>query len=210
MRWKEVTEITLAAIVVAFFSTGCGTVRETLPGRAAMEQMLISTAADRAVDYLPPQIFRGKKVHLDTSQLEAYDQAYIELRIKSALRRADAQVVAENDEPDIRLEVASGALSIDKKDWLLGLPSLPLPVSVGGEPLKLPEVPFWKHVAYRGKAKLLFSPVAVESGKNLAAIPMCYGQAKDDYWWFLIFGPFRTTDMPSTTKGLNANLRQAP
>lgn len=206
----EIVKIVLATITITLLGSGCGTVRETLPGRAAMEQMLISTAADRAVDYLPPQLFRGKKVHLDTSQLDAYDQPYLALRIKSALRRANAQVVAKDDDPDIRLEVASGALSIDKKDWLLGLPSVPLPVSLGGEPLTLPEVPFWRHVAYRGKAKLLFSPVAADSGKNIAPIPMCYGQAKDDYWWFLIFGPFRTTDMPSTTKGLNANLRQAP
>jgi len=71
--------------VLAAALAGCGTVRETLPPRSAMEQLLISTAADRAVEELPTDWLVGKAGHLDISNLDCYDKPYVVQRLREAV-----------------------------------------------------------------------------------------------------------------------------
>lgn len=195
---------TAAILATASFATvlvvGCGTVRETLPGRSAAEQLLISTAADRAVSQLPRDPFAERAVFVDTSNLDCLDKPYVVQRIKSTLRENGAHCVPTADKADVVLEVAAGGLSIDKVDKLLGLPAIPIPMPFADETLKFPETPLWKLVTYRGRAKLLFSAVDPATGKREADLPTYYGQARDSYWWIFIVGPMRSTDLPHSAK----------
>src|SRR3546814_15526696 len=60
-----------AAGCVAFFAlVGCTTERSSSPTRTATEQLLISTAADRAARNLALQMPRDKKLYIDTSNLD--------------------------------------------------------------------------------------------------------------------------------------------
>ena len=191
---------TATAVVAALLLTGCGSVRETLPARSAMEQLLISTAADRAVAQLPVQPFSNKSVYVDPVNLECQDKPYVLQQIRTVLRAGGARIVDSRDKSEVVLEAASGALSINKRDMLFGFPALPLPLQFSGQVVKLPEVPLWKTITYRGRAKLLFSAVDARTGERVADIGCCHGRARDSYWWLLVLGPMRHTDLPKEAR----------
>lgn len=196
MRRSHRTLAVLVAVCTIAVAAGCGTIRETLPGRAAKEQLVISTSADRAIREMPESPFEGKKIHLDTSNLEGTDAAYVKQVVRDYLLARGAALVGSPDKADVVLEVASGALSLDKRNYLLGVPELPLPIPMAGETLRFPELPLLKALFYRGKTKLRISAVDAESRTQAFEVPMCRGKSLDSYWWFLFFGPFRFSDIP--------------
>ncbi len=165
-----------------------------------MEQLLVSTAADRAVAGLPPTLFQGKAVFLDTTNLDCTDKAYVIQRMRVGLRQQGSRLVDAKDQAELILEAGSGALSLNKREMLLGLPALPLPIPYAGETLRLPELPLWKIITYRGRAKFLFSPVDGKTGQPLADIPPCFGDSRESYWWCLIVGPIKSSDLPEGAK----------
>jgi hypothetical protein len=174
--------------------TGCGQIRETLPGRSAMEQLLISTAADRAIADMGSGGLRGKAVYLDFTNLDTYDRPYVTQRVRSHVLSSGASVVDTRDEADIVLEAASGGLSVNKRDYLLGLPAIVIPTPVGE--IGSPELPIFKALFYRGKAKMLFTAVDPTTNAEVFQVPMCYGNSHQSHWWFLFMGPFTSSDLP--------------
>lgn len=200
MRNRRTHKVAAWAAAVVVLGSGCGMVRETIPARSAMEQLLISTAADRAVDCLPAGIFTGKRVVLDTANLECLDKAYVVERLRGELLSAGAILVKAGEAADIHLEVASGALSIDKRDMLFGIPAIPLPIPYAGETLKFPEIPFWKLISYNSRAKLLLAALDPAVGTQTVDLPLQYGQARDSYIWVLMVGPFRRTNLPKEAR----------
>ena len=188
----------LAGLSVVYLA-GCGTVRETLPPRSAMEQLLISTAADRAVEMMPEEPFTGKGVFVDVSNLECYDKPYVLQRIKEAVAENGGRLVQSPKDADVVLEVASGGLSVNRREYLLGIPELPLMIPGAGG-VKTPELAIFKVVSYKGKAKLLFSALSPTTRSQLAEVPVCYGKSSDSFWWFLFVGPFERSDLPEELK----------
>lgn len=184
----------------ALLLAGCGTVRETLPARSALEQLVISTAADRAVARVPDWKLSGDKVFLDTTNLDCYDKPYVVQRIRELLLGSRCTLVDTRQEAQIVLQPASGGLSMNKRDYLLGIPSIPIPVPFADGVLETPEVPIFKAVHYLGRAKLLFSALDAETNSQAVEIPVCYGKSRDSYYWVLIFGPIPDGDLPKGTR----------
>ena len=60
----------LCAVLAFLVVVGCGFVRESYPARTATEQLLISTAADRAIGELSVADCKGKKVFIDAANLD--------------------------------------------------------------------------------------------------------------------------------------------
>ncbi len=174
---------------------GCGTFRETFPQRSATEQLLISKAIDRATDDMPTYWMHGKAIYLDTSNLECVDKPYVVQRLRELVLSHGGQLVKERENAQIVLEVASGALSVDKGHWLLGLPELPLPIPFADETLVLPEAPLFKLTTYSGKAKLLVSAVDATTGAQERELPLCLGRSRHRYLWLFFVGPFTISDL---------------
>lgn len=190
----------LGFLVVAAATVGCGTIRETLPARSAMEQLLLSTAADRCLDTLPTDVFSEKAVFVEAANLDAVDKPYIIERVRAALLGSGASLPTAKDQADIVLEIASGGFSIDRTEHLFGIPAIPLPIPEGGEMFKSPELPIWKLIKFRAKAKLIFAAVDAKTQKQVRALPHCYGQAKEHHLWLLAIGPYRYNDLPKALK----------
>lgn len=186
----------IAGLCAISMMAGCGTIRETLPERAAKEQLVISTAADRAVNEMPESPFNGTKVYLNTTNLEGTDTAYTKQVVRDYLLANDAVLVGSRDEADVVLEIASGALSLDRRNYLLGIPAIPLPIPMAGDTLMLPEIPVLKALFYIGKVKLRMSAVDNQTKAEAFEVPVCRAKSLDSYWWFLFFGPFRYSDIP--------------
>ena len=188
--------LALMALGCLYVAAGCGTIRETLPDRAAKEQLVISSAADRAVDEMPEGPLGGVKIYVDTTNLEGTDKVYVVQTVRDYVLANDAALAGNAEEADVVLELASGALSLDKRNYLLGLPAIPLPIPMAGETLQLPEIPLMKALFYRGKVKLQVSAIDTQSRAEAFEVPICRGKSLDSYWWVFFFGPFRYSDIP--------------
>jgi hypothetical protein len=167
--------------------SACSSVVETLPERSATEQLLLSTAADKAVAELEMPLPKGAKVYLDESRFEAYDRGYALGALRARLLREGAALVAKRDEADLILEARAGALSINDSDELLGIPSFEVPVPLAGV-FETPQLALYKRSEQVGVAKLGLSGYWRESGEMLFAGSPAFGLAWHDRYAVVGYG----------------------
>ena len=86
-------------------------------------------------------------------------------------------------------------MSVDKHDYLVGIPSIPLPIPQVGT-IETPTLAIFRIIRYRGKAKLLFNAVDAKTNQSAITIPICYGRAKTSDWWLFLTGPYRASNVP--------------
>jgi len=203
---------TLSALLAgtALMLTGCGTFRETLPLRSAAEMIMLSTAADRAVDNLPMSWAAGRVVYVDGQHLDCYDKPYVLARVGHSVLRAGGRLTGDPEEATAILVVASGGLSVDKGAFLLGIPEIPVPVPFAAEPVKLPELPLFKVSTYMGKCKLLCSAIDAKTKAQIVELPTCYGRCYMRFWRVLLLGPFKSSNVPEPPPTPEDDDRQRP
>lgn len=185
---------------------GCATIRVTDPPRTADEQFLQSEAVREAVAQLSFAPLRDRRVYVDSSYLfdgnfPSFEQTFLlgELRNKALI-----EGVALTDsyaEADIILEVRSGALGINRSDFLLGFPGINAQVGrvdVGSyeAPVILPELAIVKNLKQRGYASVSVTAYWRDTGELVASSGPFVGRTiRVDYWFFGI-GPQTTGDIP--------------
>ncbi|MFP4381581.1 MAG: DUF6655 family protein [Candidatus Sumerlaeia bacterium] len=188
MKYRLLVAMAFCLISLSLFS-GCTQWERSVTPRTAIEQLLISTAADRAVNLDRLQL-DGKKVFIDTQYVESYDEKYVISNFRNAVAKR-ATLVEKAEDAEVILEPRVGALAINQSEFLIGFPSITLPVPVNGEaaPLKTPELPFFKILKNRGRAKFTFFSLEKESRQLLGSSGPHYGKA---YWndYILFFIPF--------------------
>src|SRR4051812_11424495 len=111
-EWKGRAWI-LASTAILFLEVGCTQTGLTKPTRSAVEQLLISTAADRALASADWSFVRGRKIFVDRTYFESYDDDYVMGTIRDFVSTNGGLLVPEFKEADYILEARSGALSID-------------------------------------------------------------------------------------------------
>ena len=118
-------------------------------------------------------------------------------RIAHEVLSAGGIVEADAKNAEIILRVASGALSIDRREFLVGIPGIPLPIPSVGT-FQTPELALFKIILNRGKAKLLFDVVDPKTNAQLWAVPTCYGLTRTDFVYVLFTGPWKSSDVPES------------
>lgn len=174
--------------------------RETFPERSATEQLLISTATDYALTQLDGKPFMNKSVYLDSKHLTGYDKDYLLVALRRRLLRSGAMIVDDKNNAELLMEIASGALSIDSRVGLIGLPSIPIPIPFASTPLNTPELALFKSVKHTGKAKILLSCRLTENGKFYVQLPILQGMSIIHERWYFFVGPFRSSDLDDAFK----------
>jgi hypothetical protein len=187
----------LTSLAFMMLITGCTTtIRETLPSRTATEQLLISGAVDQAVAHLPFKIPTGTRVWLDSSNFTGYDTQYAISTIKEQLLKRGGWLVADKQAADLVIEVRAGALSIDRIERLLGIPSFSIPIPLAGS-FKFPEIALFKKASMRGIAKFAFFIYDAKSGALYAFSGPIYGDSHYTQWRVLIDGWTSSDLMPT-------------
>jgi hypothetical protein len=176
------------ALMVLLILCACSTTRESLPARTATEQLLLSTAADRAAQQLRLNLAPNTKVFLDVGNFEGYDQKYALSAIKDRLLLQRLDVVPDKSVAEVILEVRSGALSIDenKKLWL-GIPSFAVPLPLSNNSLTLPELALFRRDIQQGIAKFAISGYD-QAGVFRASVGPVYGTSNRIHWVVLLVG----------------------
>jgi len=87
---KKTFPVGIFCLFAALLPGGCTMDKTTAPARSATEQLLLSTAADRALQATDFTIFAGRKVFLDPAYFDSYDAKYALGTVRDALNRAGA------------------------------------------------------------------------------------------------------------------------
>lgn len=182
------------ALVFAGLVAGCHTIRETAPPRTATEELLLSTAADRAVTNEDFSWLKGKRVFLEDKYFESYDKGYVVGLIRQCLSEAGALLTATNTQAEFMVEIRSGALSINSSETLFGIPAATAPVPLTGA-IQTPEVAFYKSQKDDSISKFALYAYRRESGNFVQAVGPMTGGAY--FHLYKILGmSWKRTDVP--------------
>src|ERR1700722_11665028 len=122
----------LTACTAIALLCGCATLRVTDPPRAADEQFLMSTAAQRAVAQLSTEALRDRRVFLDASYFNAPEQAFVTGEVRAKLLLGGVRLMENRKDAQIILELRSGGVGINRLEFLLGLAAIPIPGITSG------------------------------------------------------------------------------
>jgi len=183
----------ILAVCLAAMTAGCVSERRSDTPRTGVEQLLLSTAADRATalwDFTP---LRGRKVFVDPALLESTDKNYVLHMVRTELLRDGVNLVAKADEAEIIAEPASGGMGTDGSEFLLGLPAIPLVIMGNG--FTTPELALYKASSQYGAAKLSITTRNATTGEVIQIVQSPLASSYYNRYAILFVG-FRLTDVP--------------
>jgi len=132
-------------------STGCSVRRVSTTSRTAIEQLLLSTAVDKALAKFDMPMLKDSKVFVDFTNLKGTDIEYLHVALRASVANQGAILVPDAEKADYVMEVASGALAMEDKNSLVGMPALPMPQA----PIPIPEMSLFKTLEQTAILKLL-------------------------------------------------------
>jgi hypothetical protein len=173
----------------------CSTVRETEPDHTATEQLLFSTAADRAAEKLSLTVPSGAKVFVDGGATDGSTQAkYLLSAIRDQILRNGGLLVDDKKQADMAVEPRIGAMSVDRNKTLYGLPDYGIPIPLAG-PLRTPEIALYKRDTQQGVIKLAVTSYNPKTGALIQSVDPVYGFAQTTERALLIFFYWTRNDL---------------
>ncbi len=150
-----------AAALAGVALAGCTTLRETQPAHTATEELLVSHAAEIAAGRLAGTLPARGTAYVDATNFKGENTAYALAAVRAALIARGLTLVGKPEVSRITVEVRAGALSIDQRDVVFGLPAgyLPIPGTLSAFPI--PEISLYSENLRRGVAE--FAAVAYDT-----------------------------------------------
>ena len=173
---------------------GCTTIRETDATPTASQELLVTTAADRAVDRLDLQIPSGTRVFLDTADFEGTNGKYVAGAVKDRLLRQGCLLMSDKAQADTIVEIRAGALSSNEDETLIGMPPIGLPVPIAGA-VSLPEIALYKSERRQGLAKIAATAYDAKTGGLVQSTGAQYGTSRKDNWVVLLIFDWSKNDL---------------
>lgn len=182
------------SLVLAVLLTGCGTTRISDTLRTGTEQLLLSTAIERAINDMDFSSLNGKAVYFDPQYLKGVsDEGYIISSMRQRLLAEGALLKANRDDATYVVEARAGTVGTNRQDVLIGIPQVNLPTGalMAGTPSVIPEVPFAKKTQQRGIVKLAAFAYNQETGQAVWQSGTYPITADSRDTWILGTGPFQ-------------------
>ena len=183
----------------ASLTTGCiGNIRDTTTPRTSTEMLLVSTAAERAVEQFDTSPLSGKRVFIDGTHFESVDKAYVLSALRDHLMRNDVTIngslestAGEGEEPngaDLVLEIRNGSLGLWDGDFVLGIPAMP--IGAQGMAATTPPLYLFRRLSAQGWAKFQFWIYDPVTNEHVYFSPDLWGHTFYNQWWWFGIGPF--------------------
>lgn len=180
-------------ITVALLIGGCE-MRKTTTGRTAIEEALLSESAVRTADQMDFSRLNGKSFFLKEDKFDATDGKFILGELRNKLLKDGLKAAAKEDDADVLVWPRSGAHGIDDSKFLLGFPSVPIPIPTVGT-IQTPELAFFKLDRQRGRDRTSVDVEDRKTGALVLSAGPASAQCRYDRWVILILFGFRTTDL---------------
>lgn len=201
---RPATRLAIVTFLTLWGGIGCATIRVTDPPRTATEQMLLTGAAQAAVEQLSADAMRDRVVYVDTTYLTTAWQTAPELsymigEFRSRLLKGGARLAPTRDKAQIIIEVRSNGVGVDRLEFLLGIPPIGLSAiagAVGGSAAVTPELAILKSTRQYGFASVAFVAYWADTGELLASSGPFVGRTFREDWWIFGTGPRTVGDIP--------------
>lgn len=180
--------------LVLLLLAGCSTARETTTARTATEELLVSSAAERAAKALVPGLPTRGSVFIDTTNFEALDGKYAISAVQDALLRHGCSLAPKRDGADIVVLLSSGTLAINESESLVGIPALTLPIPLTGA-VTTPKVAFFDAERKQGVAKFLATAIDARTGKLILSSGPRIGLSRDTHYTLFLLASWRRQDI---------------
>lgn len=180
--------------LVAAGLPACSTTHVTTPERSATEQLLLSTAADRAAERVAANLALRDAIYVDTYGVEGYASKYVVSAIRDALLRHGARIAPSREEAATIVELRVGALSVDSESSLLGVPSINVPLPMAQQS-STPEIPLFKKELTQGVAKVAATAYDRRTGALAVSSGPQYGFSNKAEWVLLLLLTWDTSDL---------------
>jgi len=193
--------LSLALALLAGLASGCvNKQRMTEPAQSVGEQLLLSTAIDRALSELDTEAIgrlKGFKVYLSTTYLKALDQEYLIGSLRDLLFSSGVLLVDDVSLAQMVVEVRSGANSLDSAAVTAGIAedqALPNPVT--GAPVALPELALFKKENNVSVTTVALVAYRADTREHIFSSGSLLGGAYDRHYQLLGLFRLRFTDVP--------------
>ncbi len=173
------------------FLAGCTTVKKSDTARTGIEQLLISSAVDNALDKVDFRPFAGHSVFLEDKYIDCTDKAYIVGSVRHRALRAGAKLVDKAEAADMIVEVRSGGVGTDDKESYVGTPQMSV-----SPLLTIPETRFYSRSTQTGIAKIGIVAYDAKSRQALGHGGLARAQTENDYWSLMGIGPVNHGTLP--------------
>ena len=192
---------------------GCATIRVTDPAHTATEQFLMTVAAQRAVSQLSLDGLRDRLVYIDQTYLTQQpspQDLFLVAELRSRLLQEGVRLTLDRQTAEVVVEVRSGALGVDRLEYLLGIPATVLggggaagagaTPAAGNIPIATPELSILKSTKQRGFASIAIVAYRANTGELIAQSGPFVGRTvRDDFWIFGV-GPKTVGNIPPAEK----------
>jgi len=162
---QRLAAVGIGGLALAALATGCFSAAHhmTETPRSATEQLLVTTAAERAVDELSWPDVRGRHVAVEVVSPNEQDAGYLKAALEAKARELGGKVVPAED-ADWILAARAGALGTERRELTLGIPEIPTPFGI------TPGVSFYEHRRQRGWAQVRLAARDADGGMITAGI----------------------------------------
>jgi hypothetical protein len=169
--------------IVFWCLTGCSTIKQSDTSRTGIEQLLISSAADKALDKFDLRPIAGAKVFVDTQFLDCTDKNYVLVALHQRLLANHCTLVSKADDSDVVVEVGSGGVGTDRDDLFFGFPGMS---STMPAPVAIPRISLYERTKAMGTAKIAL--VAYDTKTKQPVINTGYALARADHKNWQVMG----------------------
>lgn len=178
MRKLPQLVLALGIAATAVFFGGCSDPMTSNTARTAVEQFLLSDCIEQATDQMKFSSYKGKKAFMDYAYLAPQvDKAVVQGMVERRLAECGVVVVADKKAADIIIQVVCPVLATDQSKFLIGTPSLPIPVPDTSIQIVVPEIPLFLKLTRKGFGQFSVnilkaadsSPIEIQKGINTRA-----------------------------------------
>lgn len=184
------TSARVALTVLLVVASGCGVTRTSDSKRTATEQLMVSSAIERAVARIDCSPLAGRRVFLDASFMDDVgDGKYLVSTLRHQLLASGCLLADKVESAEVIVEARAGAIGTDRSELVVGIPGTT--VAVKGNEVTTPDVSIAKRSEQRGVAKVSLHAYERESGRPVwqSGVENMASHVRDR--WFFGAGPFQ-------------------
>ncbi len=206
---KKIVTLTLVLILtLSLFS--CSATRVTTTEHSAVEQALLTYSTRKAFSNISFEELVNQRVFIESVELPSYtpsfvsnvqenwhqvSASYLKLIFEKNLLEQGVFVLDKKEDADFSLKLVFDVASIDDSEFVLGLPSVPVPVAAAGTSVQTPELSLFSSATQTGKVR--FSIYGKENQTGRLVFLKKSEPTKKFYsrWSILLIFGWRVTDL---------------
>lgn len=174
--------------------SGCATTKESDTARTGIEQLLISSAVDQALDKVDLTPVRGAKVYLEEKYLDCVDKNYVIVSLEQRLMMNGSTLAAKPEDADVIMHVSSGGVGTDRQEKYFGISEVPLPPP---SPVSIPQVSIVSRQRANGTARLRILAFDAKTRRPVLQGGAVLARSDFKSWKVLGAGPVESGSVPT-------------